>query len=76
MFMMIRSLRPLRSIGNLLHADTRQAFSIGIVDGWRSPECLSSGMSWGDERDDVYDVGVNWGQLLRGRKRAEFLTFR
>lgn len=44
-----------------------KAFCLGFVDGWKSPYCLSSGMTW-DNNDALnlwYDRGVNLGQFIR-----------
>lgn len=40
------------------------AWWLGVRDGWAAPSSLSMGMTWGDARDQVYDLGVNVGQRL------------
>lgn len=49
-----------------------KAFLIGLRDGFNSPTCLSSGVTWGDSRDVAYDRGVNIGQLIRSPRHAEW----
>lgn len=51
----------------------RTAFRLGVVDGWREPHCLSSGMTWDDDQDknEAYDTGANVGQFLRSPLRNQ-----
>ena len=48
------------------------AFRLGVIDGFASPHSLSSGLSWGDERDEWYDRGVNVGQIVRAPRTSEY----
>lgn len=42
-----------------------RAFWIGIVDGYESPSCLSSGMTYPTYLlNNTYDHGANLGQLV------------
>jgi hypothetical protein len=56
----------------------RRAWLRGFRDGWRSPECLSMGMTWTDGRwlvagaNEAYDRGVNAGQFARSPRNAEW----
>lgn len=47
-----------------------RAYLQGVVDGLEQPHDLTSGMSYGDDRDEIYDRGANMGQWL-GRIRRE-----
>lgn len=43
-----------------------KAFLLGVVDGWREPLELSSGLTWDDQGlNEWYDRGVNVGQFVR-----------
>lgn len=41
------------------------AWLLGVNDGYKSGRAFSGGITWGDERDESYDAGVNTGQSLR-----------
>jgi hypothetical protein len=41
-----------------------RAYAQGVTDGLAEPYSLGSGMSYGDERDETYDGGVNMGQWI------------
>lgn len=40
-----------------------QVYWLGLKDGFAQPVQLSSGITWEDDRDKVYDHGVNAGQI-------------
>jgi hypothetical protein len=44
-----------------------KAFWLGFKDGWKSPHCLSSGLTWDNNPilNEWYDRGVNLGQFIR-----------
>jgi hypothetical protein len=42
----------------------------GVVDGLEEPYDLSCGMTYSDERNEIYDRGANMGQWI-GRIWAE-----
>ena len=43
-----------------------KAFWLGFKDGWKSPYCLSSGLTWDNPTlNEWYDRGVNLGQFIR-----------
>lgn len=44
-----------------------RAHVLGILDGWRNPDHLESGMTWEDDHgeNESYDAGVNRGQAAR-----------
>lgn len=42
-----------------------KAYWQGFKDGFESPECLSSGMTYPDDNlNEMYDRGVNFGQVV------------
>lgn len=55
---------------NITDTAHRDAFAQGFADGVESPDDLSMGMTYEDERDGIYDSGVNFGQAYGLHARA------